>query len=218
MVLADAPELAALLQAVGDDGVDDQVFLVSRFQRLVEPVAQPPGLRRRHLEEHVPGIGLRQRIAAAGVAEREIDGDARHQLERRQRAIGRLLDEGEEVEGVLRRRHRHERGLDRARTRKEFEHRRRDDAERALGADEQVAQVVAGVVLLELVEDVHHPAVGEHDFEPEHQVTGDPVGKGASAARIGGQDAADGAAAFGAERQREETIGLGWPLPARSRV
>ena len=40
--------------------------------------------------------------------------------------------------------------LDRARLWKQFQRRRGDDAERALGADEQVAQIVAGVVLLQL--------------------------------------------------------------------
>ena len=42
--------------------------------------------------------------------------------------------------------------LDRARPRQQPQHRRGDDAERAFGADEQVLQVVAGIVLVQLVE------------------------------------------------------------------
>ena len=48
------------------------------------------------------------------------------------------------------------------RRRKELQHRRGDDAERALGADEQVLEVVAGVVLAQRGETVPHAPVGQH--------------------------------------------------------
>ena len=109
----------------------------------------------------------------------------------------------------MRRRHADEGGLDRARAREQLEHRRRDDAERAFGADEQVAQVVAGIVLLELAQIAHDPPVGQHHFEPEHQLARDAIGERAGAAGIGREIAADGAAALGAERERKQAPGLG---------
>ncbi len=128
--------------------------------------------------QHVPGMRRRQRVAnAVAVAQREIDGEAADQFETRGRAIAALLDEVEEIDCGLRRWHADERRLDGLRRRKQLEHRRRDDAERAFGADEQVAQVVAGVVLLELVEGPQHASVGQHHFEAEHEIARDPIGK-----------------------------------------
>ena len=51
------------------------------------------------------------------------------------------------------------------RLREELQHGRGDDAERAFGADEQVLEVVAGVVLLQLAEIVEHLAGRQHDLE-----------------------------------------------------
>ena len=70
-----------------------------------------------------------------------------------------------------------------------------------------MAQVVAGVVLLQLAEQVEHAAVGQHHFDAEHQIAGDAVGERAGAAGVGGEIAADGAASLGAERQREQPVG-----------
>ena len=82
----------------------------------------------------------------------------------------RSLREVEQIERGLRRGHPDKGSLDRARARKELQHRGGDDAERAFRADEQVLQVVAGVVLLQLVETVRDAAVGQHDFQPEREV------------------------------------------------
>ena len=53
-----------------------------------------------------------------------------------------------------------------------------------------------------------HAAVGQHDFQPQHQVAHHPVAHDAGPARIGRQVAADLARAFGAEAQGKETIDL----------
>ena len=81
--------------------------------------------------------------------------------------------------------------------------------ERALGADEELLQVVAGVVLAQRPQPVPHPAVGQHHLEPEHQVAHHAVAQHRRAAGVGREVAADGAGALGAERQREQ--------PARGR-
>ena len=88
-------------------------------------------------------------------------------------------------------------------------HRRGDDAERAFGADEQVLQVVAGIVLLQLVEIVQHAAVGQHHFEAERMRARDAVGDRRGAAGIGREIAADGAGAFRRQQLRIEPVGRG---------
>ena len=130
----------------------------------------------------------------------------------------RSVGEAEQLERGLRRRHADERGLDRARARHQPQHRRGDDAERALGADEQVPQVVAGIVLLELVEVVQHAAVGEHHFEAEHMRARDAVGERRGAAGIGREIAADGAAAFRRQQMRKEPVDGGGGLARRCKV
>src|SRR5437879_3507051 len=76
-------------------------------------------------------------------------------------------------------------GLHRMRLRKQFERRRGDDAERAFGADEEVAQIVAGVVLLQLREPIQDPAIGKHHFQPERHLARHAIRQGRSAAGIG---------------------------------
>ena len=66
-----------------------------------------------------------------------------------------------------------------------------DHAERALGADEQLGQVVAGVVLAEPAQPVPDAAVGQHDLEAEHQLAGHAVAQHRGAAGVGGEVAAD---------------------------
>ena len=140
------------------------------------------------------------------VLHREFECDARNELEARDAAAGALVGEIEQRERCVRGGQADEGGLDRARAREQAQHRSGDDAERAFSADEDVAQVVAGVVLLELAQIVEHASVGEHDFESHHQFARDAIGERAGAAGIGREVAADGAAAFRAERQRKQTV------------
>ena len=105
-----------------------------------------------------------------------------------------------------------------ARPRKQLQHRRGNDAERAFAAEEQLLQVVAGVVLAQALEAVPHAAVGEHDFESEYQVARVAVAQHRGAAGVGRQIAADGAAAFGRERQREHACRPRPPRPAPPRA
>ena len=87
--------------------------------------------------------------------------------------------------------------------REELQHRGGDDAERALGADEELLQVVAGVVLAQAAQAVPDAAVGQHHLEPEHQLARVAVAQHVDAARVGREVAADLAAALGGERERE---------------
>ena len=63
--------------------------------------------------------------------------------------------------------------------------------QRALGADEQLGQVVAGRALHELAAGAQHPAVGQHDLEAEDVVAGHAVADGTHAAGVGADVAAE---------------------------
>ena len=66
-----------------------------------------------------------------------------------------------------------------------------DDAQGALGADEELEQRQAGDVLDPLAAERHEGAVGEHDVEAEHVVGGDAVLHAAQPAGVGRDVAAD---------------------------
>ena len=76
---------------------------------------------------------------------------------------------------------------------------RGDDAERAFGADEEIAQVVAGIVFFQLRQAVENTPVGQHHFQPERHLARHAIGERGGAAGIGGEIAADGAASFRAQ-------------------
>ena len=70
-----------------------------------------------------------------------------------------------------------------------------DDAQRSLGADEQVFQVVAGAGLQHAGEVGKDSSVGQHRLKAEHAVAHRAVAEGHDAAGIGGNHAANGGAA-----------------------
>src|SRR5580704_4086783 len=94
-----------------------------------------------------------KRIAAAcGMFENQLDAAPRHDLKTRDITAAALLRDAEEFERRFRGSNPGEGGLDRAWPRYQPQHRRGDDAERALRADKQVFQIVSGIVLFQLVE------------------------------------------------------------------
>jgi hypothetical protein len=84
-----------------------------------------------------------------------------------------------------------ERHLDLARPRKQLQHRGGDDAERPLAADKQLAQAIAGIVLVQAAQAVPHLPVGQHDLQPQHEVARIAVAHRVVAAGIGREHAAD---------------------------
>ena len=88
--------------------------------------------------------------------------------------------------------------------RMQLQRRRGDDAERAFAADEEVAQVVAGVVLAQARQAVPDLALGRHHLEAEAELARIAVAQHLRAAGVGGEVAADRAAAFGGEAEREQ--------------
>jgi hypothetical protein len=80
---------------------------------------------------------------------------------------------------------------------KELQHGRGDDAQRSLGADEQVLQVVAGVVLAQAAQAIPDLAARQHHFEAQRQFARVAVAQHLHAAGVGGQIAADLTASLG---------------------
>jgi hypothetical protein len=87
-----------------------------------------------------------------------------------------------------------------------------DHAERALGADEQLTQVVAGVVLDQRAAEVEARARGDHGAQAEHPVAREPVAQDLHAAGVGRQAAADVRRTLGRVVDRVEQAVLGGDL------
>lgn len=134
----------------------------------------------------------------------ELHAEIGHQLEARQQRAGRALRERQEVERRVRRFERGQRRDLRGRQRMQLHHGGRDDAERAFRADEQIAQVVAGVVLAQSAQAVPDLALRRHDLEAETELARVAVAQHRGAARVRRQVAADRAAAFRREAEREQ--------------
>ena len=82
-----------------------------------------------------------------------------------------------------------------------------DDGERALRANQQAGEVVAGQVG-HAAADWHQLAGGQHDFQAEDVIAGDAVGEGVGAAGVFGHVAADGASLL-AGRVGGELVAVG---------
>jgi len=95
---------------------------------------------------------------------------------------------------------------------KELHRRGSDDAEGALAADEELLQIVAGIVLAQAAKAVPNPSVGQHHLEAQCQLAGFAVAQDRDAAGVGRQIAADLTAPLGPEAEREQPVGLGGRL------
>ncbi len=85
----------------------------------------------------------------------------------------------------------------------------RDHAQRALGPDQQVAQVVAAVVLAQALGPAHDRTVGHHRLDPQCQRARIAIAQHPDAAGIGAQKPADARAALAGQRQRKQPVGFG---------
>jgi hypothetical protein len=112
---------------------------------------------------------------------------ARHHLEGGQRGAGGGARALEQRHRRGQRRHGGQRGHLRRRQRVQLQRRGGDDAEGAFGADEQVLEVVAGVVLAQAAQAVPDLAAGQHDLEAQRQVARVAVAQHLRAAGIGGR-------------------------------
>ncbi len=160
------------------------------------------------LQQHVIGRSLGKRVALVReMMQDEVDAQIRDQLEGSQRRAQHRLRQFEQTQCCVRIPYRgHRRDLCR-RQRIELERRGGDHAERALGADEEIAQVVTGVVLAQPAQAVPDLAFGGDHLETEAQFARIAVAQHGGAAGIGRQIAPDGAGAFRREAERIEPAG-----------
>ena len=127
-----------------------------------------------------------KRITCAGdMPEHTLQSEALQQFETGDVATCALLRNAKQVDCRLWRRHTEIGDFHRARTRHEPQHRRRDDTKRSFGSDEEILQVVAGIVLLQLVEVVEHPTVRQHHFETKHMRARNTVCDGGYTTSVG---------------------------------
>ena len=138
---------------------------------------------------------------------RQFNGNVGYIFERRDTVASRFAQSRQHPHGPHRVGHRKEGRFDRAWHWKQLQAGSRHDAERALGADEQVTQVIAGVVFAQTRQAVEHTAIGRDDFQAQHQVARHAVMYGRETARIGRDVPADLATALRSERQRKVTPG-----------
>ena len=199
--LAQIPQVGRLLAALRQHGIADPCVLQRRGKEGFAGRAQV-GLfaRARQFDEQIPLAARQGRLRAANMLEHHAERNVGNQLARGQRGAKGRLQFAEQAHGGRRGFDGQPGGGRRARQRKELDHRGGNDAERAFGADEQLFEVVTGIVLAQAAQAVPDFARGQHDLQTERQFTSVAVTQHLYAAGIGRQIAADLATAFGGER------------------
>src|SRR5262249_29539837 len=101
---------------------------------------------------------------------------------------------------------------------KQLEDGRRDDSERAFGAEKELLHVIAGVVFAQTAQSIPYSAVRQHHLEAQHEFAGVAIAQNCDAARVGRKIAADLATALGREAQGQQPVSLARRLLYRARM
>ncbi len=161
------------------------------------------GLGRRRFDQHVPGVLAGERRARAGnMLEHEPERISRDQLEPLDRG-GARLEEAQQIERLRRAGDPGPGDGAGGDGRDQPQRDGGDDPERPFGADQQLVEAVAAIVLLEPGQAIVDRAVGKHCFDPGDQRAHGAEFQHLGAAGVGRGEPADGAAAARAERQRK---------------
>src|SRR3984957_20429086 len=188
--LAIEPQPFGLRLARRDRAVDDQFagVLEAGFQHLPE-VNRTPG---RELHEHVDRVRIAERISEVGpTGEPQHKPITQDELEGGQEVATAPSGLRVESHHIVHRAQTEPGRLDLRWLREQLQRGSRHDAERPLGADEKLLEIVAAIVLAQGPQAVPDPSVGQNDFEAEHEVAGHAVAQDIEAPRIGGDIAAD---------------------------
>ena len=128
-----------------------------------------------------------QRIARPGnVFEHEVERRPADDFEGRHVVAGRVAQAAEQAHCGGRIGHGGPGGGTDVRAREQLQRRRRDEAQAAFGADEEMLEVVAGIVLAQGAQAVPDATVGEDHFEAEGEFAGIAVAQDLHAAGVGG--------------------------------
>ncbi|KAG0920098.1 hypothetical protein G6F32_015770 [Rhizopus arrhizus] len=149
----------------------------------------------------------RQRILAARhVRHHDVQLVAVDHFKGRQARAACALEQAQDLECRLRAVRCHPGHGVRRGQRVQLQHGGSDDAHRAFGADEQVFKVETGVVLAQRRQAIPDGAVGQHHFQAQDVVARVAVAQHLGAAGVGGQVAANRAAAFGRKAERKHPL------------
>ena len=209
-MLAHGPEVLRLRLGLCDQPVADQPglepFGKDRFQRVLRGLIAAKA----QFDQNHPVGGRVPRLADVGeFLAQEAEAGARQEFKGADPVAHMTARKGQQVQRRLGGGHGQQRGARGGGAGRQLQRGGGDHAQRALGPDQKVAQVVAGIVLAQAFQPVPDLAVRQHRFQPQHLIAGIAVAQRVHAARIGGQQAADPRRAFGGERKRKEPVGLG---------
>ncbi len=116
------------------------------------------------------------------------------------------LRQFEQPERLMRAFDRRHRGQLRGRFRIKLQGRACDDAQCAFSADEQVAQVITGIVFSKPAQTIPDFTIGGHHFQAKAQLTGIAIAQHLPTAGVGGKIAADRATALRRQGQRKQPM------------
>ena len=199
-----------LRHALGDHGVAHAALFHGGLQQALELRARMGlGLVVRVLQHHAPGRLLPEGHALLReVLDHQAERELAHDLEAGQAGAQVLVRQAQQLDRVFQRGHGGQGRQLRLRQRIELHGGAGDHTQRAFGADEEVAQVVAGVVLAQAGQAVPDLALRRHHFQAQAELARVAVAHHLRAAGVGAQVAADGAAALRGQAQGEQETGF----------
>ena len=199
------PELPGLRQAFGDHGVAYAALGQGSFKQTLElRTCMRFRFLVRALEQHAKGGAVMKRHFVLGkVLDHQTQRKLTHDFKAGQAGAQVLLRQTEQGHGFVHRGNSGPGGQASCRQGVELERGGGDDAQRAFAADVEVAQVIAGIVFAQARQAVPDLAGGGHHFEAQAEVACIAVAQHLRAAGVGGQVAAQGAAAFCGQTERK---------------
>ena len=202
---AHMPELPGLRQAFGDHGVAYAALGQGSFKQTLElRTCMRFRFLVRAFEQHTKGGAVMKRHFELGkVLDHQAQRKLTHHFKAGQAGAQMLLGQTEQGHGLVHRGNSGPGGQPCSRQGVELERGGGDDAQRAFAADVEVAQVIAGVVFAQARQAVPDLAGGGHHFEAKAEIACIAVAQHLRAAGVGGQVAAQGAAALCGQTERK---------------
>ncbi|KAI3488765.1 hypothetical protein L1887_47106 [Cichorium endivia] len=202
--LSQRPQALQLCFVLGQHAVLDRALLHEVLEQHLQLLVVVVLVRAARLDEHVEGVPRLERIAhtGGGVLLHHVERRLVEELKGRQDLAAVLLDLAKDGLHRVVRVERKNGHVDRRGSARRSDGDAGDEADSALGADEELLEVKAGVVLAQRRERVHDGAVRQHHLEAEHGAVQAAVAEEAQAAGIGSDVASDVTRALGTEVER----------------
>ena len=144
---------------------------------------------------------------------RQFDAEARQQLEADQLVGHAGAAAQQQIDRMIQILERQDRGGARDRLGEQLQRRGGDDAQCSFRSDQQLFQIVAGVVLAQLAQAGEQRPIRQHRLQPQTQIARIAEAQHVDAAGIGREVAADLASALRRQAERKKPVGIrGGPL------